>query len=78
MCEAPAKKRDQVPAELLQPISLKLRTRLLLLVPGGPNQKQNCKSSKMMSPIDLKDSGSMQLSMLTRDMIGSSTKPVAY
>ena len=39
MCEAPAKKRDQVPAELLQPISLKLRTRLLLLVPGGPKSE---------------------------------------
>ena len=32
----------------------------------------------MMQPIDLKDSGSMQLSMLIIDMIGSSTKPVAY
>jgi hypothetical protein len=72
MCETLAnKKRNQAPAELLLPISLKLGTRADL------NQKQNCKS-KMMQPIDLKDSGSMQLSMLISDMIGSSTKPVAY
>jgi hypothetical protein len=72
MCETPAnKKRHQAPAELLQPISLKLGTRADL------NQKQHCKG-KMMQPIDLKDSGSMQLSMLISDMIGSSTKPVAY
>jgi hypothetical protein len=68
MCETLAnKKRNQAPL----PISLKLGTRADL------NQKQNCKS-KMMQPIDLKESGSMQLSMLISDMIGSSTKPVAY
>jgi hypothetical protein len=39
MCEALAKKRNQAPAELLQPISITLRTRLLLLVPGGPKSK---------------------------------------
>jgi hypothetical protein len=72
MCETPAnKKRHQAPAELLQPISLKLGTRADL------NKKQDCKSN-MMQPIDLKESGSMQLSMLISDMIGSSTKPVAY
>jgi hypothetical protein len=39
MSEAPAKQRHQVPAELFQPLSLNLWTKLLLLVPGGPRSK---------------------------------------
>jgi hypothetical protein len=37
--EAPANLRHQVPAELLQPLSLNLWTGLLLLVPVGPRSK---------------------------------------
>jgi hypothetical protein len=39
MSEAPANQRHQVPAELLQPLSLNLWAKLLLLVPGGPRSK---------------------------------------
>jgi hypothetical protein len=37
MSEAPANQRHQV--ELLQPVSLKLWTKLLFLIPGGPRSK---------------------------------------
>jgi uncharacterized membrane protein YidH (DUF202 family) len=39
MSEATANQRHQVPAELLQPVSLKSWTKLLLLIPGGPRSK---------------------------------------
>ena len=39
MSQTPANQRHQVSAELFQPLSLNLWTKLLLLVPGGPRSK---------------------------------------
>jgi hypothetical protein len=39
MSETPANQRHRVPAELIQPLSLNLWTKLLLLVPPGPRSE---------------------------------------
>lgn len=39
MSQMPANQRHQAPAELFQPLSLNLWTKLLLLVPGGPRSE---------------------------------------
>jgi hypothetical protein len=77
MSEALANQHHQVPAELLQPLPLNLRERLLLLVPGGPRSSAELQSSEMMSPIALQGSGSTQLSMSINSKTGSPTRPVA-